>query len=384
MVVSPVMNPTYSRKLRFVSLVVFLTTCSIAVTTAAPPVPTQLTDAEFWRLSTALSEPDGHFRSDNLLSNELNFQSVIPELLSVAQPGRVYMGVGPEQNFTYIAALKPSMAFIVDIRHGNMDVHLLYKALFELSANRIEFVSKLFSLKKPDGLSPTATATQLFAAFAKQEATREMYEATVKAVIDHLKVTHKFPLSAGDEDGIKWALGNFYSFGPEIYYNASDANFAPEIVGVRDANGRRGGGGRNSVVYSDLMTATDDTLGIGVQRSYLASEENFKVLKDLHSKNLIVPVVGDFGGPKAIQEVGKYLKSVGAMVSAFYLSNVEQYLSMDGKLDAFYANVATLPIDDSSRFISTGSAGAGFGGGGGSMNNSRLRNMYAETRAYAK
>ena len=376
------MNPTYLRKLRFLTLAVFLTTCSIVVTTAAP-VPTQLTDAEFWRLSTTLSEPDGNFRSDNLLSNELNFQSVIPELLSVAQPGRVYMGVGPEQNFTYIAALKPSMAFIIDIRHGNLDVHLLYKALFEMSANRIEFVSKLFSLKQPEGLSPTATATQLFSAFGRQEATREQYESTLKAVIDHLKVTHKFPLSAGDEEGIKWALGNYFSFGPEIYYNASDANFAPEIVGVRDANGRRGGG-RNSVAYSDLMTATDDPLGIGVQRSYLASEENFKVLKDLHSRNLIVPVVGDFGGPKAIQEVGKYLKSVGAMVSAFYLSNVEQYLEMDGKLDTFYSNVATLPIDDSSRFISTGSAGSGFGGGGGSMNTSRLRNMYAVTRAYAK
>ena len=55
------------------------------------------------------------------------------------------MGVGPEQNFSYIAALKPSMAFIVDIRHGNLDVHLMYKALFEMSDNRAEFVSRLFS-----------------------------------------------------------------------------------------------------------------------------------------------------------------------------------------------------------------------------------------------
>jgi hypothetical protein len=249
-----------------------------------------------------------------------------------------------------------------------------------MSANRVEFISKLFSLKQPDGLSPTATATQMFSAFARQEASREQYESTLKAVLDHLKNTRKFPLSAGDEDGIEWALGNYFSFGPDIYYNASDANFAPEIVGVRDANGRRGGGGRNSVTYSDLMIATDQA---GLQRSYLANDENFKVLKDLHSKNLIVPVVGDFGGPKAIQEVGKYLKSIGAMVSAFYLSNVEQYLSMDGKLDAFYTNVATLPIDNSSRFISTGSGGGGFGGGG-SMNTSRLRNMYAETRDYVK
>src|SRR4051812_8347240 len=94
---------------------------------AAPPVPERLSDDQFWKLSSASSESDGTFRSDNLLSNELNFQYVIPDLLEKARQGRVYMGVGPEQNFTYIAALKPSMVFIVDIRHGNMDVQLMYK-----------------------------------------------------------------------------------------------------------------------------------------------------------------------------------------------------------------------------------------------------------------
>jgi hypothetical protein len=202
----------------------------------------------------------------------------------------------------------------------------------------------------------------------------------LKAVVDQLKIKHKFPLSAGDEDGIKWALSNYYNFGPDIYYNASDATFAPEIVGADPAGGRRGGGG-SSVTYADLMTADD---GTGTERSYLANEENFKVLKDLQTKNLLVPVVGDFGGTKAIREVGKYVRSVGGMVSAFYLSNVEQYLASDGKTSAFLSNVATLPIDDTSRFISTGGGNRGFGGGGGSMNSSRLRNMFVETRPYIR
>src|SRR5215813_8625570 len=114
------MNPTSSRKVPFSVLVLLLSSSLISLTAAAPPVPTQLSDDQFWQLSTSMSEADGIFRSDNLLSNELNFQYVIPELVSIAQPGRVYMGVGPEQNFSYIAALKPSMAFIVDIRHGNL------------------------------------------------------------------------------------------------------------------------------------------------------------------------------------------------------------------------------------------------------------------------
>src|SRR5215510_13583550 len=74
---------------------------------AAETLPAQLSDQEFWKLSSESSEPDGMFRSDNLLSNELYFQYVIPPLNSKAKPGRVYMGVGPEQNFTYVASLKP-------------------------------------------------------------------------------------------------------------------------------------------------------------------------------------------------------------------------------------------------------------------------------------
>src|SRR5580765_5418809 len=137
----------------------------VGVRTAAEALPARLTDQEFWKLVTDLSEPDGTFRSDNLLSNEVWLQYVIPDLVKSAKPGRVYMGVGPEQNFTYMVALKPTMAFIVDIRRGNLDLHLVYKALFELSADRADFVSRLFSRKRPDGLGATATAAQMFSAY---------------------------------------------------------------------------------------------------------------------------------------------------------------------------------------------------------------------------
>ena len=116
-------------------------------------IPSRLSDQEFWKVVTDFSEPNGYFRSDNLLSNEIWLQYVIPELLSVTKPGQVYMGVGPEQNFTYIAALKPTLAFIVDVRRGNLDLHLMYKALFELSSDRVDFVSRLFARKRPEGLT---------------------------------------------------------------------------------------------------------------------------------------------------------------------------------------------------------------------------------------
>src|SRR5262245_61592593 len=143
-----------------------LAVAGVSVRAAAPP---QLSDAEFWKVATESSEEDGVFRSDNLLSNETTFQYIIPELLTTAKQGRVYMGVGPEQNFTYIAALKPSMAFIIDIRHGNFDVQLLYKALFELSKDRVDFVSRLFSRKRPDGLSAQSNVNDIFNALLKAE-----------------------------------------------------------------------------------------------------------------------------------------------------------------------------------------------------------------------
>ena len=340
----------------------------------AAPVPAQLTDEQFWKLSTTFSEQDGTFRSDNLLSNELNFQYVIPELLQKAKQGRIYMGVGPEQNFTYIVALKPAMAFIVDIRHGNLDVHLMYKALFELSKDRAEFVSRLFSRPRPNGLGEESSVREIFDAYLNAEPSKDLFEENLRSIEDHLKTKHGFRLSAGDLEGIEWALGNYYRYGPSINYNSSASAAAPEVVGAIGFGGRRGFGG---VSYADLMMADD---GDGQFRSYLATEENFRFLKNFETKNLLVPVVGDFGGPQAIREVGKYLKSIDAIVSAFYLSNVEQYLSQDGKTAAFLANVASLPLDQSSTFIRSG-GGRGFGFARGGLG-SELGSILSEVRGF--
>jgi hypothetical protein len=296
-------------------------------------LPERLSDQEFWTLVTDFSEPNGYFRSDNLLSNEIWLQYVIPELLSIAQPGRVYMGVGPEQNFTYIAALKPSIAFIVDVRRGNLDLHLMYKALFELSSDRVDFVSRLFARKRPEGLTASSSVQEIFNAIANAETSETLFATNLKAILDNLTKTHGFVLATDDPEGIEYVYRQFQTYGPALTYWMS---------------GRGGGFGRNSPSYADLMLSTDEA---GQARSYLASEENFAVLKSLESKNLLVPVVGNFAGPKAIRAVGAFLKDHHSTVAAFYLSNVEQYLNMDGLWATFCSNVATLPLDDSSRFI---------------------------------
>src|SRR5262245_49168517 len=325
----------------------------------ADTLPTQLSDEEFWKLSSESSEPDGTFRSDNLLSNESYFQFVIPQLSELVKPGSVYMGVGPEQNFTYIAALKPKMVFIVDIRRGNLDLQLMYKALFEMSKDRAEFVSRLFARKQPAGIGPNSTGEEIFSAIAGAPSTDEIYAENLKAITDHLTKKHGFALSQNDIGGIEWVYSNFRRFGTRINYGSSG----------------RGGFG-SGVTYADLMTATDAD---GTSRSYLANEANFEILKTLETKNLIVPVVGNFAGPKAIRAVGKYVKANDASISAFYLSNVEQYLQQDGIWDDFCRNVATLPLDDSSTFIRSVRGGR-FGLGSGL--NSDLGNMRSEVKSF--
>ena len=314
------------------------------VLAAADTLPSRLTDDEFWKLSQDLSEPNGYFRSDNLLSNELYYPEILPQLVRQAKGGGVYLGVGPEQNFNYIVALRPKMVFITDVRRGNLHTQLMYKALFEMSKDRADFIYKLFSKKRPEGLTAKSTVDELFASLVGAEPDEALYKANLAAIQDHLVKTHGFALSKDDLDGIAYVYQNFYWYGPSLTYSSSS-----------------GGGGRGSFVnYHSLMVADD---GAGVKRSYLANEENFQFMKTLESKNLLIPLTGDFGGQKAIRNVGQYLRDRGALVQAFYLSNVEQYLSQEGKWFTFCSNFATLPLDDSSTFIFSQSGGGGGRGG---------------------
>jgi len=342
-----------------------LVTKPAAVGAVADTLPDRLSDQEFWKTIEDFSEPNGYFRSDNLLSNEIWLQWVIPDLLTRARQNGVYLGVGPEQNFTYIAALHPKMVFITDIRRGNLHTQLMYKALFEMSADRAEFFGRLFTKARPPGLTAKSTASDIIQAYwdnikvpTQSEA---VYKENLKAIQDHLTRKHNLPLGKEDLDGIEYVYWNFYWHGPAITYNSSSGNSQ---------------NGRNTMAsYGDLVLATD---GANVNRGFLANEENFKVLKDLEEKNLIVPIVGNFAGPKALRTVGKYLKERGAVVSAFYLSNVEQYLNQDGIWGAFCSNVASLPLDEKSTFIRS-QQGMGGGSGGGLVNG--LGSMQNETRA---
>ncbi len=310
----------------------------LCVTPTAQPraeaLPQRLDDRTFWMLVSEFSEPSGTFRSDNLVSNETVFQYVIPTLQQTLGQVSAYIGVGPDQNFTYIASLKPRIAFIVDIRRQNMMLHLMYKALIEMSPTREAFLSRLFS-RPPPNVDTNATANVLLDAFGRFEPDPVAFERNRADIFAWLQRRHGFALSRADLASIDYVYRAFYSAGPDLRYSFG-----------------RGGGWQPFPTYRDLMVADD---GQGVQRSYLASEELYRALQDLQQRNLIVPIVGDFGGPKALRSVARYLDVHHSTVSVFYTSNVEQYLfrPLEGRhaWQRFYDNVAAMPITGQSTFI---------------------------------
>ena len=299
----------------------------------AEELPKQLSDEAFWNMVTEFSETGGYFRSDNFVSNEMTFQYVIKDLKKT-RPGGVYLGVGPDQNFTYIVSMQPRLAIIFDIRRQNMMQHLMYKALIEMSSDRAEFLSRLFSRKRPEKLGAKSTAEELFAAYSSVDPDRDFFVANVQAVKKQLEEKHHFKLSPDDEASIDFVYRSFFAGGPDLTYNGVGGN----------------GFGRSQMPsYGELMQMTDAE---GANRSYLGSEENFLALQEMQKKNLIIPVVGDFAGPKAIRAVGAYLKQHDAYVTAFYLSNVEQYLFQQGDdWSRFFHNVEMLPVDSTATFI---------------------------------
>jgi hypothetical protein len=294
-------------------------------------LPARLSDTDFWSMIETMSEPDGRFSSDNLVSNEDTFQFVIPDLQKTVKPGGVYVGVGPDQNFTYIAALKPGVVFIPDVRRGNLHMHLMYKALMEESADRPAFLARLFSRVRPDGLSESSTAEQLFVAYANAPASREVFDRTNREIAERLRKTRGFGLTDADLLGIQYILSFFYQAGPFLSYTSGPAR-----------------PGSRYPAFADLQLAQD---GTGASRAYLSTEEHYRTVRAMQQKNLIVPVVGNFGGAKALRSIGAWVRDRGAHVTTFYTSNVEQYLFQDGLWDVFAGNIASMPLDTSSTLI---------------------------------
>jgi hypothetical protein len=289
-----------------------------------------------------LSEPAGYFDTDNLISNERSYLRVLPELARRKIRGGAYVGVGPDQNFSYIAEIRPSVAFIIDVRRDNLLLHLLFKALFSQARTRLEYLALLFGRPVPPDVERWRHAPI-------EQLTRYVDEHPVMSSLDSVRArldaevkSFGLPLSAADLATIDRFHRRFIAAGLELQFQSTGR--PPQFY---------------YPTYHDLLTETD---GEGHQRNYLASDDSFQFVKSLEARDLVIPVVGNIAGPSAMAAIARALTARHEQLAAFYASNVEFYLERDGSYQRFAENLSRMPRTANSVLIRSI-----FGRGGGSL-----------------
>jgi hypothetical protein len=290
----------------------------------------QVSVEQFGRYIETWSEPEGYFDSDNFISNETSYLHVIDDLHNRVTPGGIYVGVGPDQNLSYIVHTRPMLAIITDIRRQNMLEHLWFKALLSLASNRVEYLALLVSRETPQ-VKAGASLQDIFEAVRKSHTEEKLFLRNLATVKKILTETYKLKLSADDLAKIEYVYRTFWDENLELRFSSI---------------GR--GNALNYPTFEEMLLETDRH---GKQQSYLSSEELFQWLKKFEAENRLIPIVGDFAGSHALRTVGAFLKANGLHVTAFYTSNVEFYLFDRPTWARYVANVKSLPISDGSIFI---------------------------------
>lgn len=300
--------------------------------TEAEEVPTP-TDQEFERLSLELSEEPGYFDTDNLISNEISYQQVLPRLKEITRAGQVYLGVGPDQNFTYIVQVRPATAIIIDLRRDNLLQHLYFKQIIEASKDRWHYLSLLFGKESPQDFrpDPSADVNRLVQHFRSLASDQDFFERNFQKAWVSIRRRFARLIRKEDRDIVHAIAAAFFRENLQLRFHSHGRRPRPRYP-----------------TYEQLMTQSD---GSGQMRNYLNSENDFQFLRKMQLENRIVPVIGDLAGQKAMRDVGRYLKRQGSVVSAFYVSNVEFYLFGDKRFPLFLENLKNLPVDESSVLI---------------------------------
>ena len=278
----------------------------------------------FARMVEQLSESGGYFDTDNLISNESSYLHILGTIRGQGLKGGAYVGVGPDQNFSYIAVARPAVAFIIDLRRDNLLLHLLYKAVFETARNRLDFLCLLFGRPAPQDLRPWdgRPLSELLSYIDQAPADTARHRRTHAQLAERIR-----------SYGIGSAMVDFATirrFHDEFLQSGLDLRFTTYGRGPR-------------TYYPTIRQLyLEKDLG-GKEASFLAKEDDFRFLQTLHRKGRIIPVVGDFGGTRAFRSIGKFLGDRQLEVTLFYTSNVEFYLFRQGAFRRYVDNVRSLP-----------------------------------------
>lgn len=302
-------------------ILILLLTLFVESVSAVP----QISADHFQNLSLTLSEPGGYFDTDNLISNEASYQHIIPAVRRHVPKGQAYIGVGPDQNFTYILHTRPHVAFIVDIRADNRLLMLYYKVLFEESPTRWDFIGGLLG-RETSGITPPENAElpELLDQIQRVPPDIDFFEEQFQRKWAVLEDRAGRLLENGDKTKVYRMARTFFEENLRLKFRSFGRPPRPHYPSLKD-----------------LYLETDRT---GLRRHYLNREEDYQFLRNLQIENRIVPVVGDIAGPWAMERIAQLLRKWEMKVGAFYLSNVEFYLFNGGRFDRFARNFQELPL----------------------------------------
>jgi hypothetical protein len=245
----------------------------------------------------------------------------------------VYLGVGPDQNFSYIAHLRPAMAILVDIRRDNLLLHLLFKAMFAEARNRVEYLALLTGRPVPQQIAGWEQKP-VDAVVAYIDGAKPLEPGALTALGSRLAQKIRafgVPVTTEELSTINGFHRQFIAGGLSLRFNTTGR--APQF---------------DYPSYRDLLLEVDRQ---GTRQSFIATEDNFQFVKGLQARDLIVPVVGDLGGTTALAAIARFLTGTNRQVSAFYTSNVEFYLYRDGSFPRFMTNLARLPRQSGSLIV---------------------------------
>lgn len=306
---------------------------SLGILPLAPGAGTRnpVSISEFAHLMIRLSEPEGYFDTDNFISNERAYLKILSHLRQAVPHGGAYLGVGPDQNYSYIAEVQPDLAIIVDIRRQNALEHLYFKSLFQLSRSRLQFLQRLFGRKTGDiSISRESDISMLLRQIDGAPQNRS-FEAEKEEEAIRIIESWRLNLAAADFDSIHSVARAFFRNGLDLKFNSYNRPPRPDYP-----------------TYRQLLLETDSD---GIQSNYLATEERFLVIKQLHQENRIIPIVGDLGGEAALRQTAEELRKRNLPLKCLYVSNVEFYLFGSERWKKYVQNISYLPRDPDALLI---------------------------------
>ena len=232
------------------------------------------------------------------------------------------------------------MAFIIDVRRDNLLLQLLFKALFEISDTRAEYLGHLFGrkLQPPPDQWRSAALDKIVAQIDQAQPNADDLTLLHKQVAAQI-AGFGLALSPQDLATIRRFHQTFIDAGLSLKFQSfgrAPRSYYP--------------------TYRELLFETDRA---GRHASFLVAEDDYQFVRGLQLRNAVVPVVGNLAGPSALAAIGRAVRQRGETVSVFYVSNVELYLFQDGVFQHYADTVSALPHTSHSVIIRSIFSGPG-------------------------